>query len=494
MGAKRCGRAQGCWTWRAAGASWLSSCVSKAEWGWLGGSCSGGGWEAHREGALCCATAAPYAHPAPCPPLRASQSSLAVNLSATPSTVVEPRPLDLARRVRQHGQQQQHALWQEEQQQQQHGQHQPQQQPQQQHGRQQAQQQQQQQLACAPLLPDHLRLMVTPALAACLMQGSSRGSTPCSGSPSLGESPGSSAASTPASSPSRAGSGSIDSADSPGSSSATLRDLSAVDGEPCSPVLPASPACSIPGDSGAPPPEWPAVFEQARQAARQGRWARPGSAHKGEAASAAAAHGSDRHQDSSGFVTALPAGLRWRKAVAWSIPADTESEEEGEADAGAEGRRQGSWPCSSGAPGSVGQLRRPPVGAAAGAAVAHEGEEGTLLPREVADAGAAWRRFTQCSCERGGGRRCRHGTSCRLPHVVPARTTHICLLSLIGRARRCPRIQAWTSVHALTPPPPSPSPGAVVCGMHPDGATEFIVDLALALDKPFAVSGLEGVG
>ncbi|PSC69351.1 zinc finger domain containing [Micractinium conductrix] len=127
-----------------------------------------------------------------------------LNLSATPSTVVEPRPLDLARRVRQHGQQQQHALWQEEQQQQQHGQHQPQQQPQQQHGRQQAQQQQQQQLACAPLLPDHLRLMVTPALAACLMQGSSRGSTPCSGSPSLGESPGSSAASTPASSPSRA--------------------------------------------------------------------------------------------------------------------------------------------------------------------------------------------------------------------------------------------------------------------------------------------------
>jgi hypothetical protein len=321
----------------------------------------------------------------------------------------------------------------------------------------------------APLLPDHLRLVVTPDLAACLTRGaSSRGSSPSRAGG------GGSGTSTPASSPSRAGSsGSSGGSMYSGTSADSLRDLTMVGGGG-SPVLPASPEGSSLGFTAA-PLEWAAAFAQARRAARAGHWTKSGAAHEGEAAdweqeqeleqepgdgSGSGSSGSGSSSPEPGATPVKPP--RWRKAVAWSILAGSESDEEAEA------RRRGSWWGGGRAAAGSGRGQLPAAVADEAAQQQAAGGEGQQQPYEVIDAEAAWQRFMECS---GASR-----WWCAAPAWSLADALACLHMSLLLPLR--PHI---------CPPPPFSSMSAVVCGMHPDGATEFIVDLALALDKPFAV-------
>lgn len=206
------------------------------------------------------------------------------------------------------------------------------------------------------LLPDHLRLVITPALAACLVGQASGGSS---------------------------------------------------EGAP----------------PGAPPPDWPELFRQARLEAQQGRWLKPPPPHE----RAAAAGGSKRSTE-AGDGTSTPTGPPEpaaprtpepaapalaalaapprRRAVAWTIPADSESEQEeawwrwaaGSSSCSREDTsRQGGQPADrrqQAAPQQQPdqrpeqqdswQRQQQPAGQAA-------------EPWEVGDAGEAWRRLTQCS-------------------------------------------------------------------------------------------------
>ncbi|KAL4419682.1 hypothetical protein ABPG75_006780 [Micractinium tetrahymenae] len=355
-----------------------------------------------------------------------------LNLNGVPATVVEPRPLDLARRVKwlMVGFYHWNAAFAH------YNDRQPAAPPAEQLKVDGATERQQQ----GARMPDHLRLVVTPELAACL-----------TGRPSS----------------SSGGSGSSKDVSNSADSSSV-----------------ASAAASGPHSCAAAPPEWAALLEAARAQARRGEWLQPavehggdegpsahafllgseestdslqgdadGNAHRASSSSSSSGSSSDgtRSGASSPEPVATPAlASPRRRALAWTIPAeDSDSEAEGEAPALAASRRRrqqqhqqhavGSFAApallsSSEEPGGPSQqqgqqqagqqqaplLRADPAAVAAAQAAA----AAACASAEVADPAAAWQRFTQCS---------------------------------------------------------------VVCGMHPDGATEFIVDLALALGKPFAV-------
>ena len=198
-------------------------------------------------------------------------------------------------------------------------------------------------------------------------------------------------------------------------------------------ISPALAACLVgrAADSSAgpppslPPPDWPAVFEQARQEAHHGRWLKPALPH--EPAAPAAAGG--KHSSESGTedgtrtpvepaepaapktpepvkpgLVTLAAPLR-RRAVAWSIPADSESEQEE------------AWWCRAAGISSFGSFGSSSSAAAApGSPLAErpqqeqqqqeqqqqpakwrQAEHAQQEPRDLDDAAEAWRRLTQCS-------------------------------------------------------------------------------------------------
>ncbi|KAL4437804.1 hypothetical protein ABPG77_005716 [Micractinium sp. CCAP 211/92] len=353
-----------------------------------------------------------------------------LNLNGMPATVVEPRPLDLARRVkwlmtgfyhwnaafaryndRRWGAPQpssspaaqlapgaaaapQPLPWQQHE-----------------------QQQEQQPL----LMPDHLRLVVTPDLAACLTD--------------------------------RLGENSAHSSDSRGEGSRSSGAHTSSSAQSCASA----------------PPEWAALFEAARVQARRGEWLHPAAEHGGGCGpsssdalgsdeSAASLQGGGDASQSEGPSSAPRSGASSpepvatpalasprRSALAWTIPAeDSDSEAEGEAPSQEADLRRPLQPAAGGAlVAALGPARTEPRAASqhemprthhqpgptvradpAAVAAAQAAAAAACAAAEVTDPAAAWQRFTQCS---------------------------------------------------------------LVCGMHPDGATEFIVDLALALGKPFAV-------
>lgn len=283
------------------------------------------------------------------------------------------------------------------------------------------QQQEQQQEEQPLLMPDHLRLVVTPDLAACLTD-------------LLGE-------------------GSAHSSDSTGEGSRSSGAHTSSSAQTCASA----------------PPEWAALFEAARVQARRGEWLHPAAEHGGGCGpsssdalgsdeSAASLQGGGDASQSEGPSSAPRSGASSpepvatpalasprRSALAWTIPAeDSDSEAEDEPPSQAAALRRPLQPAAGGAlvaaldpartePRAASQHETPrtqhhpgPTVRADPAAVAaaQAAAAAACAAAEVTDPAAAWQRFTQCS---------------------------------------------------------------LVCGMHPDGATEFIVDLALALGKPFAV-------
>lgn len=159
-------------------------------------------------------------------------------------------------------------------------------------------------------------------------------------------------------------------------------------------VTPALTACltagsllaAAPPPVGAPPmpPQWPAAFQQACQQARHRRWASPGSSHEPAAQAQQPVRGRQEPEHASSPSTPscpaaalAPARVATpppvdrpapKQAVAWSIPLDSDTDEDGL--------------CSA---------------AAMPAAQAAGGRQQGQGVREICDPLAAWRRVTECS-------------------------------------------------------------------------------------------------
>ncbi len=193
-------------------------------------------------------------------------------------------------------------------------------------------------------------------------------------------------------------------------------------------ISPALAACLVgraaDSSSAGQPPEWPAAFEQARAEAHRGRWLKPASPHERAAHVAGDKRSTEDGTQTSVETVAEPAAPKTpepaaparatlaapqrRRAVAWSIPADSESEQE-------EAwwcRATGIGSISSNSSGGVtlGSLREEAQSQEAQQRPQQQAQQQQQLakcgqakqaqqqePREVVDAGEAWRRLTQCS-------------------------------------------------------------------------------------------------
>ena len=237
------------------------------------------------------------------------------------------------------------------------------------------------------LLPDHLRLVVTPELAACLTAGRSGRSSRSSSSRSSSRSSLSTRCRGSIASSSSSRASNLSSSGSSGSLSQLADCHDQLHWQQADPI-----------DGEAMPAGWPAVFERARRQAQQSRWCKPVAPLQLELAAVAAAgcllNQAEREAFSTqpaeaALVTAdtatAGAGAR-RPAVAWSIPADSESEDTDE--------------CWWGS-GSTSERSGGSKGAAALALTSGSSQQqfqaGEQQPVEVCDAAAAWRCIAECS-------------------------------------------------------------------------------------------------